>query len=286
MEHLAHCALRYNCRNAQNLFYKRWEAPLPISGACNAKCLGCLSFQESDCNVASHQRISFVPTPQEVTDVALGHLKTARQAMVSFGQGCEGEPLLEFSVLKESVSFLRKNTRRGTIHLNTNGFNGGYLKELAERGLDSVRISINSFDRKFYEAYYRPKGYSLPDVLDAVIQAKKSGLFVALNLLTFPGFTDAEKEASALVKFLKKGHVDLLQLRNLSIDPQFFLKHMPRPQGRPLGISRLVSLLRKKCPGLRVGYFNLYKKSFKDPSSNKSWRKGNLFEKKAFSCYY
>ena len=260
--HLSHCALHYNCRNAQNLFLKRWEAPLPVSPGCNSRCLGCLSFQESDCAQASHERISFVPTPQEVAEVGGQHLKRARQPIVSFGQGCEGEPLLQFSVLKESINLMRRLTRRGTIHLNTNGSCPEYLKELAFLGLNSVRISLNSFSPKRYNAYYRPCGYKFSDVVDSIIQAKKCGLFVSLNYLLFPGSSDAPQEVEHLIIFLKKGYVDLLQLRNLSIDPGLFLDRMPLVKSRPLGIYKMITLIKTQCRRLRLGYFNLPKEKF------------------------
>jgi pyruvate-formate lyase-activating enzyme len=265
-KHLSRCALLYNCRNAQNLFLKRWEAPLPVSPGCNSRCLGCLSFQESDCAQASHERISFVPTPQELLEVAGEHLKEAREPIVSFGQGCEGEPLLQFPLLKKSIALMRQRTQRGTIHLNTNGFCPKYLKKLASLGLNSVRISINSFSKERYQAYYRPCGYKFSDVLASIAQAKKSGLFVSLNYLLFPGASDEKNEVRRLIAFLKKGYVDLLQLRNLSIDPELFLYRMPPVKSGSLGISNMIKLIKKECPGLRLGYFNLPKEKFIPPS--------------------
>lgn len=262
VKHLYRCALGYNCRNAQNYFLGRWEAPLPVSPECNARCLGCISFQDSDCFKASHERIRFVPSPEEIAQVALSHLNRARSGIVSFGQGCEGEPLLQFLVIRDAIRLIRKQTQAGTIHLNTNGFSPLYVSQLAQAGLDSVRISINSFDDKMYAAYYRPKGYGLCDVLDCVKAAKKSGLFVSLNLLTFPGLTDNPREFKRLELFLKKGYVDLLQLRNLSIDPAYFISRMPVLKERPLGVLSVITRLKKLdfCPSL--GYFNVAKEKF------------------------
>ena len=157
---------------------------------------------------------------------------------------------------------MRRLTRRGTIHLNTNGFCPEYLKELAFLGLNSVRISLNSFSPKRYNAYYRPCGYKFNDVVDSIVQAKKCGLFVSLNYLLFPGVSDASQEIKRLIVFLKKGYVDLLQLRNLSIDPQVFLDRMPLTLGRPLGILNMIALIKGQCPRLRLGYFNLPKEKF------------------------
>lgn len=261
-KHLSFCALTYNCRNAQNLFLKRWEAPLPVSPDCNASCLGCLSYQEKNCALASHKRISFVPTPLEVAEVAVSHLTHAVKPIVSFGQGCEGEPLLQFPVLKGSIEIMRANTKRGTIHLNTNGSRPEYICELARAGLNSVRISVNSFKEEYYKAYFRPRGYSLPDVLRSVVIAKKSGLFVSLNLLTFPGLTDDCDEVERLLGFLKKGHVDFLQLRNLCIDQELLLSAMPSTRRKPIGILKMIRLIKKECPSMRLGYFNRAKEEF------------------------
>jgi hypothetical protein len=55
----------YHCFAAKNIFVGRWEAPLPTSPTCNARCVGCLSLQEGECP-ASQDRIQFVPTPEEI----------------------------------------------------------------------------------------------------------------------------------------------------------------------------------------------------------------------------
>jgi len=260
--HLANCALNYNCRAAQNLFFKRWEAPLPVSPVCNARCLGCLSLQDSDCTTASHARINFVPTLQEIKEVAVGHLDRVKEAIVSFGQGCEGEPLLQFKTIKQAIVLIRRSTSKGTIHLNTNAYNPGYLNELAQAGLNSVRISINSFQRDFYDAYYNQRGYKFSDAVSSIKTAKKAGLFVSLNLLVFPGLTDTPREISALINLLKRGYIDLLQLRNLCIDQAFYLSKIPPIKEKPIGILNMIGMIKKAVPRIRFGYFNLPRERF------------------------
>src|SRR5207245_11206176 len=92
---LARCATEYGCYTAQNFFLRAGEAAIPVSPACNAACIGCISEQEPDAGVESAQaRVRGAPSVQEIVDVALAHLEAAPEAIVSFGQGCEGEPLL------------------------------------------------------------------------------------------------------------------------------------------------------------------------------------------------
>jgi MoaA/NifB/PqqE/SkfB family radical SAM enzyme len=70
--------------------------------------------------------------------------KEAEDAIVSFGQGCEGEPLMQWRLLERSILKLREKTDRGTINLNTNGSFPDRVTKLCDAGLDSVRVTLNS----------------------------------------------------------------------------------------------------------------------------------------------
>ena len=100
---LARCATEYHCLAAKNLFLGRWEAPLPVANSCNSACVGCLSWQPSTACASSHDRIRYAPTADHVVEVALPFLTAVPEAIVSFGQGCEGEPLLLADVIAEAA---------------------------------------------------------------------------------------------------------------------------------------------------------------------------------------
>jgi molybdenum cofactor biosynthesis enzyme MoaA len=119
-----------------------------------------------------------------------------------------------------------------------------------------VRVSTISFRAENYNIYYRPKRYAFSDVLASIKEARSSGLFVSVNLLTFPGFTDSQSEVDHLVRFLKKGYVDLLQLRNLSIDAELFKNSGLKTGSGVLGIRKTADLLKDEIKGLKLGYFN------------------------------
>ena len=57
-----------------------------------------------------HGRLSFVPTPQEIAEVAGPHLARAERGIASFGQGCEGEPLLQARVIEVAIRLIRART--------------------------------------------------------------------------------------------------------------------------------------------------------------------------------
>lgn len=259
VRHLETCALIYGCAGAQNFFLARHEGPLPTSPKCNASCLGCISQEAPDAGCMGTQgRIKFTPSPEEVAGVALFHIANVKDTVVSFGQGCEGEPLLAERLIERSIKLIRKRTAKGTINMNTNASRPNALRGLFDAGLDSIRVSMNSARGEFYARYYRPRGYTFNDVLRSIRIAKDKKRFVSINYLTMPGFTDREEEFGAFKRFIKDYDIDMVQWRNLNFDPmEYFRIFKIRQDGSGLiGIREIIDSLKSKFPRLRMGYFN------------------------------
>lgn len=255
VEHLAGCSLKWRCQTAQNLFYRRWEAGLPASPVCNANCFGCISLQPAECCPSPQSRISFKPTPGEISAVGIYHLSTAPEPIVSFGQGCEGEPSLAADHVAEGIRLIRARTGRGQININTNaGYTTG-IKEIVRAGLDSMRVSIISALPGTYQAYYRGN-YTLEDVKSSIAFAKAHGVYVSLNMLSFPGLNDRPEETAAWREFLAETRVDMIQLRNLNVDPDAFLAIMPPERQRPLGVKQFLQQLQDNFPDISIGSFS------------------------------
>lgn len=260
LEQLARCAVDYHCFAAKNLFFRRWEAPLPTSPVCNAACLGCISLQPSDYCPSNHERISFVPTPEEIVEIALPHLEQADQAIVSYGQGCEGDPIMQAGTVAEATRRLKQATSRGTVHFNSNGSIPDRINLLCDAGMDSFRFSMNSVREDVYNRYYRPRGYCFSDVVSSVKIAKAAGRFTMINYLVSPGVSDAPDEVEALLRFVGDTGVDMLQLRNLSIDPELYNREMG-VTGKGIGMYRLLQKLKQEFPRLQFGYYNRTKEN-------------------------
>jgi len=257
IQHLGKCCLTYGCPAARNYFLGRWEAPLPTSPICNARCVGCISLQSSGCCPATQDRINFVPRVAEITEIASVHLKKAPKAIVSFGQGCEGEPLMQAPVLEKAIRSIRRETDRGTINLNSNSSLPDKVEQLAGAGLDSLRVSMNSARDSYHSRYYRPLNFTFSNVLDSIDVMKKAGKFVSLNYFILPGFTDDPEEFSALCSLIEKHRPDLVQLRNLNMDPDWYFETVGYdPDVPPLGIRTWLAQLKRSFPKLRFGYFN------------------------------
>jgi pyruvate-formate lyase-activating enzyme len=254
---LERCALEYGCRAAQNFFLGRHEAPLPTSIACNAQCVGCISLQPDGEFRASHDRLATPPTPREVSDLALAHLARVRGGIVSFGQGCEGEPLLFDELLVQSVRRIRAQTSRGTVNLNSNASRPDAVSRLLEAGLDAIRASLNSPRPALYAAYYQPRGYAFAEVEESLRRVVRAGGHASINLLCFPGVTDTQAELHALVGLIERTGLHLVQLRNLNIDPDLYRRTLPRGSvGRGRGMRWLRDALARRFPQLGFGYFN------------------------------
>jgi len=262
--HLEKCAMEYGCPAAKNFFLGRYEAPLPTSPSCNARCLGCLSLQKDSEIPISQTRIDFTPSSGEIAEIALLHTRRVKQSVVSFGQGCEGDPLLAAHVIAPAINQIRSVTNGGTINMNTNGSKPQTLKKLFEAGLDSVRISLNSVRKDCYNAYFRPNGYRFSDVMKSIEIALELGKFVSINYLNCPGFTDSPKEMEALTAFLKVHPIGMIQWRNLNFDPIRYWDMMSSVAdlGPPLGMQHILDGIKESFPRLKYGYFNPPKEKF------------------------
>lgn len=259
VQHLANnCALTYHCPAARNYFMGRWECPVPSSPACNANCIGCISFQpEEETIVSTQDRLTFKPTAAEIVEFTVPHLETAPFPIVSFGQGCEGEPLLMWETIRESIIEIRKHTSKGSININTNGSKPNAVRELCNAGLNSIRVSLNSVREHIYTPYYRPNNYTFSDIVESIRVVRENGGWASINYFVFPGMTDSVEEYEALRTLIKETGLNMIQWRNFNIDPDWYLGKVGVAEtGDCLGMKQMMELLRDEFPDLKFGYFN------------------------------
>ncbi|NVO00818.1 MAG: radical SAM protein, partial [Geobacteraceae bacterium] len=144
------------------------------------------------------------------------------------------------------------------------------IKLLCDAGMDSMRFSMNSVQEELYNRYYRPVNYRFADVVESVKIAKERGLFTMINYLVSPGVTDSVAEGDALMKFLGETGIDMLQMRNLSIDPDFYNVEMGIKE-RGLGMYPLLERIKREFPKVQFGYFNRTKEKFFPEGYEKGW---------------
>jgi pyruvate-formate lyase-activating enzyme len=255
---MENCCMTYHCPAARNFAMGRWECPVPASPACNANCIGCISFQPVDETIVSTQdRLTFRPTPEEIVEFTVPHLESAPYPIVSFGQGCEGEPLLMWETIRDSIIEIRKHTHKGSININTNGSKPAAVKALCEAGLTSMRVSTNSAREKIYTPYYRPNNYVFADLLESLKVMRDHGGWTSINYFVFPGMTDSVEEYEALRQLIKETDLCMIQWRNFNIDPDWYLSRIGvQDTGECMGVKQFMELIREEFPRLKFGYFN------------------------------
>lgn len=255
---MENCCMTYHCPAARNFSLGRWECPIPSSPACNANCIGCISFQpEEETIVSTQDRLTFKPTAEEIVEFTVPHLMHAPFPIVSFGQGCEGEPLLMWETIRESIIEIRKHTNKGSININTNGSKPDAVEALCKAGLNSIRVSTNSAQKHIYEAYYRPNNYRFEDIVESLKVVRRYDGWTSINYFVFPGITDSEAEYEALRKLIKDTGLRMIQWRNFNIDPDWYMGKIGfHESGDILGVTQLMDLIREEFPALKYGYFN------------------------------
>jgi pyruvate-formate lyase-activating enzyme len=254
--HLSHCALVYGCMTARNTFLGRQEGAIPASNVCNAACVGCISEQPEGAPFPAPQtRLTFRPTVEEMVEVMHAHIQQNPRGVVSFGQGCEGEPSTRFLDIAKSIRALRERTSDGYVNINTNaGFTRG-IQRIVDAGLNLMRVSTISAIPEHYDAYYRPRQYKVSDVEASLAYAADHGVYTSINYLVFPGVSDREEEVEAMAAFLRRAKVKLVQMRNLNIDPEYYLRIVPQRKGDILGMVDMMDVLKSECTGLEIGSY-------------------------------
>lgn len=259
VQHLMNnCCNTYHCPAARNFSLGRWECPVPVSPACNANCIGCISFQPQEENIVSTQdRLTFKPTVEEIVEFTVPHLENAPYPIISFGQGCEGEPLLMWETIRDAIIEIRKHTKKGNININTNGSKPDAVKALCEAGLNSIRVSTNAARRKIYMDYYRPNNYDFDDIIESLKVVNSYNGWISINYFVFPGMTDSVEEYEALRSLIKTTNLNMIQWRNFNIDPDWYLgKINVHDVSECLGVKQLMKLISEEFPKLKFGYFN------------------------------
>jgi pyruvate-formate lyase-activating enzyme len=265
-QHLTKCALEYECLTASNTFLQRWEGGVPVSYSCNAGCYGCLSDQPEDRGFSAPQtRMNFKPEVNDVVEIMLEQLKTP-ESIISFGQGCEGEPSTQAPIIIEAIRQVREKTKEGYININTNAGLTDHIRAIVDAGLDLMRVSTISALDDHYNVYYKPRGYTLKNVEKTMQYAIDQGVYTSINYLVFPGVTDREEEIEAMIEFIKRTGLRLIQLRNLNIDPESYLSLIPKAKGEIFGMKQMLEIYKQECPDVVIGsYTHIPPKAFLRP---------------------
>jgi pyruvate-formate lyase-activating enzyme len=251
---LARCAREYACRPAAGCFFTDAECALPIAAPSNERPPASIAPMR-DGDAEPTEAAAFHPSADEIADRAVAHFEAGGR-IASFGQACEGEPLLAARELEEAVAQIRLRTRGGTIHLNTNGSTPAGLRRLRSAGLDSIGVRMISARAGTYESLHGPDGYRFPDVRATLRLATELRLAITLRVLVLPGVFDRADELVDLIALLAElPEGSTLLVRDLHADPLRALARLHSRGIEPIGIRAAIERIKRDAPQVQVTAF-------------------------------
>jgi hypothetical protein len=81
-------------------------------------------------------------------------------------------------------------------------------------------------------------------------------VYVSINMLCFPGLNDQPTEIDAWEELIAATGIDMIQMRNLNVDPDEFLAFMPPITEVSQGVRPFINRLAKQFPDLAIGSFS------------------------------
>jgi GTP 3',8-cyclase len=157
---------------------------ISVTDRCNLRCRYCMP--EEGIELLSHEEML---TYEEIAEIAKVAVRLGMTKLRLTG----GEPLARRGIV-DLVRMLKAIPGLSTLAMTTNGSLLEPLAAgLADAGLDSVNISLDTLDPEKYASITR-RG-RLSDVLAGLDAAIRAGLAVKLNMVVLPDTGEAEIEA-------------------------------------------------------------------------------------------
>lgn len=194
------------------------------TGGCNLRCLYCQNWQQSQTRPEKLKTFD-VPPKRAVTGAQEGKLDT-----IAFTYT---EPV---SFLEYATRIAEHAHRRGVKVVAATGayINPEPMRDFCKK-IDGLCVGLKGFDDKFYQDVV---GCELKPVLDALVAARETDVWLEVTNLVVPTLNDDIKKIRALAKWV---------LRNLGADtplhfarfvPEYKLKNLPRTPVETLSQAR------------------------------------------------
>jgi len=106
----------------------------------------------------------------------------------------------------------------------------------------------------FYLEEYKAVGIS-GETIKEIPEDEWIPLPYGSQLMELPGFTDQPDEIEALESLIRNYNIDMIQWRNLNIDPELYWEEMNPLAQDGIGIKKMIEYFRGKFPYLKHGYF-------------------------------
>jgi len=183
------------------------------AAGCNVHCKCCQNWEISQAR--PEQVRSFDLPPAEI-------VRQCRQRSVPIIAATYTEPTVYFEYLQDTAILARKAGIRPVM------VSGGYimpqpLTELLEH-LCAVKIDLKAIRQRYYTDYVDGE---LKPVLDALVQVKKSGVWLEIVYLVIPTLNDSDAEFRELARWIKANLGPDVPVHFSRFQPQYLLTKLP-----------------------------------------------------------
>ncbi len=173
---------------------------------------------------------------------------------------------LKYDLDDKSYGIIKSLTNENiTFNLNINSFAVDKLNRSLNEFIDSLSFDITSCNPDFL----KKESISFDNMTKCFELAEKNNLFISINLLTLPGFTDSTKEYEKTVEFLNTFKIEYLKLRELKTVPHKFFQENKIESSEILGLKNMLKYIKKRCKRVKMGYFSRARQEFHLPNSFK-----------------
>lgn len=210
-------------RYGRDIYYLR----ISITDRCNLRCIYCMP--DGIVNYISHKDILRFEEIAEIVD-------SATEIGFSSVRITGGEPLVRKGAPK-LVGLLKEIKGIKRVTMTTNGILlNKYAKELKEKGIDSINVSLDTLDTKKYRLITR--NGNLNDVLSGIEKALNIGLDIRLNVVLQKGNVDEIKE---LIRYSKTMGVSIRFIEYMPLDSCINLS-----EGSFVSSGRMIELIESE----------------------------------------
>jgi len=150
-----------------------------------------------------------------------------------------------------------------TINLNINSFSYEKLNTSFNEYIDSISFDVESFNPDFL----KKRSINFENITKCFEFAEKQNVYLSVNLLTLPGFTDSIKEHEKTIEFLNAFKIEYIKLRELKTIPHKFFNENKIESSEILGLKNILKYIKKRCKRVKMGYFSRTKDEYHLPNS-------------------
>ncbi|UCD16414.1 MAG: AmmeMemoRadiSam system radical SAM enzyme [Candidatus Zixiibacteriota bacterium] len=205
-------------------FYPGTTAFSLATAGCNANCKFCQNWEISQTRPEQTDNIDL--PPQTIVDIC-NHRKVPSIAYTY------SEPIIFFEYMYDTAKLGHEKGIRSVM------ITGGYiekepLKDLLQH-LDAVKVDLKAIREQYYKDIVNAE---LKPVLDALVEIKRTGVWLEIVYLVVPTLNDSEEEFVELARWIKTNLGTDTPVHFSKFYPQYLLKNLPPTPTGTLEMAR------------------------------------------------